>query len=140
MNAKRAVVAGLVGTMAMTALWLVEPKLGLDRLAAGDMLSSLLAVVTAYASLGPVLGWALHFTVGIVLALFYAILVRDRLPGSPLTRGLLYGVMIFIVAQVLFMPLVGAGVFSRGDASMLLGSFIGHLAYGGILGLICGAE
>jgi hypothetical protein len=137
-NAKRAVLAGLIGTAAMTTLWLVEPKLGLARFAAGDMLSSLLAVVTAYASVGPALGWALHLTVGIVLALLYAALFMGRLPGSPLTRGLLYGSMIFIVAQLLFMPLVGAGVFSRGDLPMLLGSFIGHLAYGGLVGLIYG--
>ena len=138
MNPKRAVVAGLIGTTAMTALWLVEPKLGLARFAAGDMLSSLLAVMTAYASLGPALGWGLHFAVGIILALLYAARFMGRLPGSPLTRGLLYGCLIFLIAQLLFMPLVGAGMFSRGDPSMLLGSLIGHLAYGGLVGLICG--
>lgn len=136
MNTKRAVAGGLVGTLAMTALWLVEPKLGLARFAAGDMLSSLLAVLTAYASLGPALGWTLHLSVGIVLALLYAGFVRQRLPGSGTTRGLLYGSMIFMVAQLLFMPLVGAGLFSRGDLPMLAGSLIGHLVYGGLLGLI----
>ena len=127
--------AGLVGTIAMTALWLVEPRVGLSRLAAGDILSSLLAVVTAYASLGPALGWTLHLVVGIVLAVVYAALTTGA-TGSPLARGLFYGAMIFIVAQLLFMPLVGAGVFSRGDPSMLLGSLIGHLVYGGLVGLV----
>ncbi len=130
--------AGLVGTVAMTALWLVEPKLGLARLAAGDILSSLLAVGTAYASLGPALGWTLHFGVGILLALLYAARFAGRLRGSPTTWGLLYGCVIFIVAQLVFMPLVGAGVFSRGDPPMLLGSFIGHLVYGGLVGRIIG--
>ena len=121
----------------MTALWLVEPKVGLSRLAAGDILSSLLAVFTAYLSLGPALGWTLHFVVGIILAVVYAAITRGA-PGSSFARGLFYGAMIFIVAQLLFMPLVGAGVFSRGDPSMLLGSLIGHLSYGGLLGLVYG--
>jgi uncharacterized membrane protein YagU involved in acid resistance len=138
MNSKRAAMAGLVGTVAMTALWLVEPRIGLARLAAGDILSSLLAVVTAHASLGPTLGWTLHFGVGILLGLLYAARFAGRLPGSPTARGLLFGCVIFIIAQVVFMPLVGAGVFSRGDLAMLLGSFIGHLVYGGLVGWIYG--
>jgi hypothetical protein len=53
-------------------------------------------------------------------------------------RGVLYGFLIFIVAQLVFMPAVGAGVFSRGDVSMILGSLIGHLVYGGLVGGIYG--
>lgn len=138
MNAGRAAMAGLIGTAVMTALWLLEPRFGLARLAAGDILSSLLAVSTAYASLGPAPGWILHFGIGILLALLYAARFAGRLPGSPTSRGLLYGSAIFLVAQLVFMPLVGAGVFSRGDLSMLLGSWIGHLAYGGLVGLVYG--
>lgn len=140
MNVRRAVAAGFIGTVVMTALWLVEPRLGLARLAAGDILSSLLAVLTAYASLGPVLGWTIHFSVGLILALLYASRFVGRLPGTPAMRGLLYGFMIFLIAQVLFLPLVGAGMFSRGDMAMVLGSLIGHLAYGGLVGLVYGTS
>jgi hypothetical protein len=137
-NGKRAVVAGLAATGSMTALWLIEPRIGLARLAVGDILSSLLAVATAYASPGPVLGWTFHFLVGGSLAVLYAGAFAPRLPGSPAARGLLFGFGIFVVAQLVFMPLVGAGIFSRGDPAMLLGSLVGHLAYGGVLGLIIG--
>ena len=130
--------AGLVATAGMTALWLVELKLGLARLAVGDILSSLLAVITAYASVGPAVGWTIHLVVGVTLSLIYAAVFVRRLPGPPLTRGLLYGMLIFLLAQVVFMPLVGAGAFSRGDAPMLVGSLIGHLVYGGLIGGIYG--
>jgi uncharacterized membrane protein YagU involved in acid resistance len=140
MNARRAAVAGLVATAVMTALWLVEPKLGLPRLAVGNILSSLLAVVTAYASVGPVVGWAIHLAIGITLSLVYAAALVKFLPGPPITRGLLYGVLIFILAQLVFMPLVGAGVFSRGDPPMLIGSLLGHLVYGGLVGVIYGGQ
>jgi uncharacterized membrane protein YagU involved in acid resistance len=139
-DAKRAVLAGLAGTAAMTALWWIEPRIGLAQLAFGDILSSLLAVATAYLSPGPALGWAFHVLVGITFALLYAAAFAQRLSGSPLLRGLLFGLGIFILAQLVFMPLVGAGLFSRGDLPMLLGSLLGHLAYGGVLGLTYGRQ
>ena len=138
MDYRRAGLAGLAGTAVMTALWLIEPKIGLPRLAVGDMLSSLLAVVTAYTSAGPAVGWVIHFSVGATLALGYAAFFAHRLPGSPVTKGALYGAIIFLLAQLLFMPLVGAGVFSRGDLRLLLGSLIGHLVYGALVGAIYG--
>ena len=138
MNTKRAALAGLVATAVMTALWLVEPQLGLARLAVGNILSTLLAVATAYASVGPAVGWTIHLVIGVTLALIYAAAFVGRLPGPPITRGLLYGLLIFLLAQLVFAPLVGAGTFSRGDPPTLIGSLIGHLVYGGLLGAIYG--
>ena len=72
-----------------------------------------------------------------VLALIYAGGLRaSGFPGTPLVRGLLYGVLVFVVAQLVFMPLVGGGVFSRGDWELLAGSLLGHLVYGGLMGWI----
>jgi len=139
MNGRRAVLAGVTATAAMTALWLVEPRIGLARIAVGDILSSLLAVATAYASLPPALGWIFHLCVGILFALLYAGGLVQRLRVSPIARGLTDGVGLFLLSQLAFMPLVGAGVFSRGDPAMLLGSLIGHLTYGGVLGAIYNA-
>jgi hypothetical protein len=138
MQTKRVIIGGLVGTIVTTALWLAEPWLGLPRLAVGSMLSSLLAVATAYGPVGPALGWLIHFVVGIVFAFIYATVFVGRLPGTPLLRGLLFGSVVFLLAQVVFMPAVGAGMFSRGDLSLLTGSLLGHLVFGGIVGVIYG--
>jgi uncharacterized membrane protein YagU involved in acid resistance len=75
----------------------------------------------------------------VLLALLYAALFHRRLPGSPIGRGLIYGFLVFVLAQVLFMPLVGGGLFSRGDGQLLTGSLLGHLVYGGLVGWIYGA-
>jgi len=138
MNLKRAVAAGLVGTVVMTCLMLVAPVVGLPRLAIGQLLSTLLAVSIAFLPIGPATGWALHVAFGVLLAIIYAAAFAGRLPGSPLARGALYGVLVFVLAQLTFMPLVGAGVFSRGDVPMILGSLLGHLVYGGLVGIIYG--
>ena len=138
MNTSRALVAGLIGTLFATALWVLEPAFGLPELAVGQILSHLIAVVTAYFSPGPVVGWAIHVFVGLTLALTYARLFVGRLRGAPVVRGLMFGCLIFVMAQLVFTPLVGAGVFSRGDVPMLVGSLLGHLLYGGILGAVYG--
>ena len=138
LNTARVGLAGLVATAAVTLLWLVEPVVGLPRLAVGSMLSSWLAVATAYLPMSPTLGWTIHAVIGIGLAFVYATWLVARLPGTPIFRGIGFGVSVFLFAQLVFMPLVGAGVFSRGDLPLLAGSLIGHLFYGALLGLIVG--
>jgi uncharacterized membrane protein YagU involved in acid resistance len=140
MNAARAAAAGLIGTGVMTALLLVEPSVGLPKIAMGQVLSTSLGLASAHLTIGPALGWILHFIVGMLLGLVYAAVFDRRLPGPPLTRGLLYGILVFVVAQLVFMPLVGGGVFSRGDVELLAGSLFGHLVYGGLTGWIYGGS
>jgi hypothetical protein len=138
MNVARAAVAGLIGTAAMTALLLVEPSVGLPKIAMGQVLSSSLGFTTAHLAIGPAVGWALHFVIGMLLAVIYAAAFDARLPGGAVGRGMLYGVGVFVVAQVVFMPLVGGGFFSRGDLELIIGSLLGHLLYGGVVGYVYG--
>ena len=138
MNTTRAVAAGLIGTAAMTALLLVEPSIGLPKIAMGQVLGSSLGLASALPSVGPALGWGLHFVIGALLALVYAGLLATRLPGSPLARGVVYGALVFLLAQVAFMPFVGGGFFSRGDVELILGSLLGHLLYGAPVGWVYG--
>ncbi len=126
----RAVAAGAIGTGVLTALWLVEPAIGLPNIAVGQILSSFMSVSVAHLHVGIAGGWAIHILMGILWALLYAAIFAARLPGSPVARGALYGALLFLVAQIVFMPLVGAGVFSRGDVALLMGSLLGHLVYG----------
>jgi hypothetical protein len=132
----RAVAAGAIGTGVLTALWLVEPAVGLPNIAVGQILSTFMSVSVAHLHVGIAGGWVVHLVVGILLALAYAARFDGWLPGSPAARGALYGALVFLVAQIVFMPLVGAGLFSRGDTQLLLGSLLGHLAYGVVVGWI----
>ncbi|MEO8030362.1 MAG: DUF6789 family protein [Gemmatimonadota bacterium] len=136
MNTRRAIVAGLIATGVMTALLLIEPAIGLPDIAVGQILSSSLGVVSAYLDFGPAIGWLIHFLFGAALGVLYAGIVLRHLLGEPVLRGMQYGVAVFVMAQVLFMPLVGAGFFSNGQFSLLLGSLLGHLLYGAVLGWI----
>ena len=134
MNARRAAIAGVIGTVVMTMLFFLEPLIGLPRIAEGGILSTVMSATVAHLPVGFVGGWVVHFTVGIALALLYAAVVVNRVPGAPAARGALYGALVFLGAQLVLMPLVGAGIFSRGDPARLLGSLVGHLVYGGVVG------
>lgn len=138
MHAKRAAAAGAIGTGVVTAMWLVEPSLGLPKIAVGQILSSFMSVSVAHLRVGVAGGWTIHLVFGILLALIYAWLLASRLPGSPAARGATYGAIVFVFAQSIFMPLVGGGFFSRGDAGLLVGSLFGHVAYGVVVGWIYG--
>lgn len=136
MNVPRAVAAGVIGTAAMTALLLIEPSVGLPEIAIGQILSTALGLAPAYMPFGPAVGWCLDLLAGVVFALVYAGVFERRFPGRPLARGALYGMLVFVMAQLVFMPLVGGGVFSRGNLAMIAGSLLGHLVYGGVVGWI----
>jgi len=127
MKAGRAILAGAVGTAVMTMLMLAAPLMGMPKMAIGEMLGSFLGI-------GSALGWAMHAMIGLVLAGIYALGFAERVPGAPAVRGAVYGFLVFLVAQLVIMPMMGAGVFSGGNIPMIMGSLLGHLAYGGVVG------
>ena len=136
MNAKRAMAAGAIATASMTALLLVEPSIGLPQIAIGQIVSSTMTAVSSRTAVGPAGGWVIDLIVGIVLAMVYAGYFERRLPGSGLTRGMLFGVLVFLLAQLTWAPITGSGFFSGGDIQLLIGALLGHLVYGGVVGYV----
>jgi uncharacterized membrane protein YagU involved in acid resistance len=66
----------------------------------------------------------------------YAV-VALALPGHPLLRGAIYGLAPWLLAQVAVMPMMGMPLFS-GSAVLAIGSLVGHLVYGAVIGGIYG--
>jgi uncharacterized membrane protein YagU involved in acid resistance len=132
MNAGRTILAGAAGTAVMTMLMLAAPVMGMPPMPIGEMLGSFLGIGTA-------LGWVMHGVIGLILAGIYAVVVADRLPEPPAGRGAAYGFGVFLVAQLVVMPMMGAGVFSGGNVAMIMGSLIGHLVYGATVGAVYAA-
>ncbi len=133
-NLKRAVMAGLVGTLAMTIVMLMAPLMGMPPMPIGNMLAGFMHIAVA-------LGWVMHFMIGTVLGLIYVYLLESKIPGSPVVRGMIYSLIPWFMAQVIVNPMMGAGVFAINTPSpfmMVMGSLIGHLVFGAVLGAICG--
>lgn len=126
----RGIAAGIIGTLAMTAvgLW-VGPLVGIPAMNPAWMLAD-----TMGGSI--VLGWAGHLMIGTVLALLYAA-TAARLPGPPVVRGALFALAPYVMAQVIVAPIMGMPLF-LGSALLATGSLIGHLVFGAVMGAVYG--
>lgn len=133
-NWGKAILAGLGGTAVMTLVAMMAgPMMGIE-MNVPKMLSGFMKVPLA-------VGWIVHFMIGTVLALIYVALVIDLLPGAPWLRGALYGLAPFFLAQIAVMPMMGMGFFTINAPNtmmLVMGSLIGHLVYGAVVGAIYG--
>lgn len=131
-NFWRATVAGFLATYVMTMTGFWQAGVGLPKLDTA-------ATLAANMGHGYAWGMAAHFLNGTILALIYATWFYDRLPGGRLAKGVVYGLILTLVAWVVVGPLVSpAGPFflnTPAPLMMLAGSLIVHLGYGIALGL-----
>ncbi len=128
----RAALGGFVGTLVMTGMmYIVAPMMGL-RMDIAAMLGSMLGGSW-------IAGMAMHFVNGsVIFPAVYAYALHAHLPGAPAIRGTIWGLILWLVAQTVVMPMMGAGLFSSamGGAMAAMASLIGHVLYGSILGII----
>lgn len=127
---------GLAGTLVMTAMmYFVAPMMMGMPMDIAAMLGSMLGGSWAA-------GMAMHFMLGtVVFPALYALVLYAKLPGAPAMRGALWGVALWLMAQLVVMPMMGGGLFSSQMGGMMaaVSSLLGHLVYGGLLGAIAGA-
>jgi uncharacterized membrane protein YagU involved in acid resistance len=126
-------VGGLLGTPAMTALmYVLAPVLGVNT----DIVAMLGEVLGGWR-----MGMLVHILNGaVIFPVAFVFLLYRFLPGSPITKGITFGVLLWLTSQVLVMPIMGAGFFSAhiGGVKAAAASLLGHLAYGGLVGLFSG--
>ena len=131
----RAALGGFIGTLVMTMMmYVVAPMMGLHMDIAALLGSMLGGSWSA--------GLMMHFVNGtVIFPAIYAYALYAHLPGSPAIRGTIWGVVLWLIAQTMVMPMMGAGIFSSamGGAMAAMGSLIGHILYGSLLGVIASA-
>ena len=129
----KVIVGGVLGTLAMTAVGVfVAPMMGMPPMNPAEMLAMKMGGSS-------VLGWTGHLMIGTVLALIYAKFALGRLPGSALMQGALFSMAPWLMAQLVVMPMMGMGLFS-GSMQLAIGSLVGHLMYGVVMGGIVGTR
>lgn len=146
----RALIGGLLGTVALTVLIYMAPLMGFPPMDLATMLGTMFISNPSAAFLP---GLVMHFMIGLILALGYAFVFARLLPGQPWVRGALYGVIPWLLAMVVVMPMMGLvhplvragmmpapGFFLAGVGTVMapLGSLIGHLVYGAVVGATYG--
>jgi len=132
----RAALGGFTGTLAMTAMmYVIAPMMGLHMDIAAMLGSMLGGSWTA--------GMMLHVVNGsVIFPAIYVYALYAHLPGPPAIRGTLWSIALWVIAQTVVMPMMGAGLFSSAMGAMMaaIGSLIGHLLYGSLLGVIASAR
>ena len=132
----KAILAGIVGTIGMTAFMMMGNMMGI-QMNVPKMLASMFGG-------NLIIGWIMHFMVGTMLAIGYEYFFKKIIKiNNPLIRGAVYGILPWFAAQVMVMPMMSImkgmtyfdGFFS---GSMLLASasLMAHLVYGLVVGFI----
>jgi len=141
----RAIVAGFIATLIMTAVIYLAPVMGLPKLDIAGMLGSgMSGIMPAPGSAVWWTGMIIHFMLGsVVFALIYAYWLYPVLPNGNWLRGAIWGTILWFLMQAIVMPMMGSGIFSGNepDQGMIgLATLIVHWIYGVILGTIAGVQ
>ncbi|MFQ5881477.1 MAG: DUF6789 family protein [Candidatus Methylomirabilales bacterium] len=97
-----AIKAGLIATLAMTTLMYGGPLMGLPKMDIMLALGSLFPwKISPY-----IPGAILHFGIGSTLALLYALLFARLLPGPGWARGVLYSLLLWMLAIFAMGPMM----------------------------------
>ncbi len=125
---KRALFAGVAGTVVMTVFSYVSQYLHFPRTDFHGMIST-------HFHTGSLFTWLIYFAFGVGLAYFYGHFVMKRLPSHGWMRGMFYAAMLWGVMQFVMMPLLGMGFFA---GSLLAPSFayVTMAFYGGTVGYL----
>lgn len=142
-TASRAILAGFVATVGMSVLMYAAPMMGMPKMDVAAMLGSMVSQgMPAPGSGAWWMGMLAHFINGtIIFPLIYAYALYPALPGEPWLKGTMWGLVLWFLSQAMVMPMMGLGFFaSKAPAAMMgvIGSLIGHAAYGALLGGIAG--
>lgn len=148
---KKQFLAGFVATAAMTALMYMAPVMGMPKMDIATMLGTMFL-----ASLGTAfwLGLMIHLMMGTLLFPTTYRLALQPGTGAGTGRGLLFGLILWAAANFMVMPMMGvihpmvkSGMMPAPGLLMLnlgvmapVGSLLGHLVYGGLLGTLAGPK
>lgn len=134
-NIIKAILGGIAGTLMMSLMMrFVAPMMVGQSMDIAAMLGNMMG--NNYA-----MGMAVHILLGVlVFPLIYAIFVFRLLPGAPLIKGMTWGLILWLIAETMVMPMACAGFFMSeiGGMKAVMAALMGHLVYGGLLGVIAG--
>ena len=150
MNVVGAILAGLAGTAAMTMLMYVAPLMGMPKMdivrMLGSMFTSTRGVATGQGTVSDSnqgltigLGLMIHFMMGAVFALIYALLWSLGIGSATWLWGLIFGLvhgMMAIAMMPLMMRMHPNPPQMAGGPLVMAGQLMGHMVYGLVVALV----
>lgn len=124
---KKAVMAGVAGTVIMTVFAAFSHYVSLPKMDFPGMIAS-------QTHMGMPMAWMVYFGFGIVLAYFYGSFFMKRLPMHSTMRGMIYALMLWGVAEAILMPALGMGFFPSFTGAFA--GLVGMGLYGATVGFL----
>ena len=128
----KASIAGLAGSLILSAFFLVFQ--------ASSVLVELdvITLIDRLGSIGRAGAWADHFIVGVLLwGPFFAAFDATTSERPRWQKGLMFGIFAWLAMMLIFMPVVGAGLFGfRSGVVVPVGMLFLHIIYGAVLGIV----
>ena len=134
-RALRIMLAAVVATVVLEMMMKVgAPKmLGIAPMNPADLLTAILGLGPGHA-----VGRVLHIGIALVgFPIGYMLFAFRPFPGHPIVKGVLWGVLLWLVAMAVIVPLAGQPFFFGGGKPMMA-ALVAHVVYGAILAGIVG--
>ena len=131
----KGVLGGIVATAVMTALTLMKNAMGvMPQLDVIQMLSTMMGVSI-------VMAWVVHFGIGAMWGVLFALAYNVIPGGSSLVKGMLFGAGAWLLMMVMVMPMAGAGFFGMKMGLMApMMTLVLHLVFGAVMGFVYGSS
>ena len=132
-NVSKGVIAGIAGTAALSILMVMKNLMGvMPELDVIGMLGCMMQVP-------PAVAWLIHFMIGAVWGLLFAVLYRRIPGGGAIVKGMVLLTGAWLLMMVMVMPMAGAGLFGMKLGMMApLMTWVLHLVFGAVMGLVYG--
>jgi len=136
---RNGMLASLVGTIVLSAIMVMKQMAGM--VPQMNPIADLVGI--AHSLLGvpvvPLVGWVLHFAIGVfVWGILFAVL-HPTIPGSNLIKGLIFGIGAWLLMMSIFLPMAGQGFFGTNVGIIIpVMALMLHLVYGAVLGITFG--
>jgi len=133
-TASKGMIAGFAATIVLSIIMIAKGMMGLmPELNVISMLSAMMHTK-------PVIGWAVHFMIGVIGWGVGFAAVFNGLPGnSSVMKGIGFAVAAWLMMMLVVMPIAGAGLFGLNMGMMAPAmTLMLHAIFGAVLGLVFG--
>lgn len=139
----RALLAGFIAWVVFTAVLFMAPAMGLPAMNVPAMLGGMFGMNSLF------IGWIMHLMIGLLLALGYVYWLGRYLPGAGWLRGLLFGIIPWLMMMIIIAPMLPilnpslakmppGFFFANLGAAATMASLMAHLIFGLVLGAVYG--
>ena len=132
-NIGKGILGGLIATVVLSAIMMMKDAMGvMPQLNIIQMLATMMGVSTT-------IGWVVHFMIGGVWGLLFALAYRVVPGSSQVRKGIVFGIGAWFMMMVAVMPMAGAGLFGMAMGMMApVMTLMLHIIFGAVLGVVHG--